>query len=174
MKRLTDEQSHYYKVLNSDKYTSEQICRKATAYTLTPVPGEPGWDEITYYQDSPFDQNGNPVPTEYVYVLANHSMPGMVKIGMTIRDVNTRANEISGTTGVPTPWIPVYSFKCFDAYKLEQELHKYLDAVRVAKNREMFNMHSKDAIDIVNKIGEKYTIAPLNTVTSDFKTENND
>jgi len=162
MKRLTDEQSHYYKVLDTNKYTPVQIIQKATAFTLIPIPNEPGWESVTYYQDSPFDKDGNPTPTEYVYVLANISMPGMVKIGMTIRDVDTRAKEISGATGVPTPWLPVYSFRCFNSYILEQEIHVYLDAVRISQNREMFHMHSKEAIDVVNQIGKKYTIAPLN------------
>jgi hypothetical protein len=141
--------------------TPEQVCDKATAFTLTPDPANPGWDLVTYYQDSPLDRDGNLVPTEYVYVLVNKSMPDMVKIGMTIREVDQRAKEISGATGVPTPWIPVYSFKCFNSYKLEQELHAHLDAVRVSGNREMFYLHSKDAIDIVNQLGVKYTISPL-------------
>jgi hypothetical protein len=88
-------------------------------------------------------------------------MPDMVKIGMTVRDVDERAKEISGATGVPTPWVPVYSFKCFNSYKLEQELHEHLDAVRVAGNREMFYMHSRDAITTVKKLGDKYTLPPL-------------
>jgi hypothetical protein len=85
----------------------------------------------------------------------------MVKIGMTIRDVDTRAKEISGATGVPTPWIPVYSFKCYNSYKLEQELHHHLTAVRVADNREMFFMKIADAIKAVESLGEKYSLMPL-------------
>ncbi len=160
-KRITIEDAHYYKPLNVDELSPEVVCRKATAFTLTPDPDMPGWDLVNYYQDSPIDQSGNLVPTEYVYVLVNKSMPDMVKIGMTIREVEERAKEISGATGVPTPWVPVYSFKCFNSYKLEQELHEHLDAVRVAGNREMFYMHSRDAIDTVKKLGDKYTIAPL-------------
>lgn len=160
MKRLTQEQAHFYKALDTEKFTVEELCRRAVAFTLTPDPLDPKWDLVTYYQESVFDQSGNLVPSEYVYVLINNSIPGMVKIGMTVRDVETRANEISGATGVPTPWIPVHSFKCFNSYQLEQELHAHLDSVRVAANREMFNMNSKDAIDIVNQIGEKYTVVP--------------
>lgn len=161
LKRITNEQAHYYKLLDSDKLSPEEICRKSVAFTLTPDPASPGWEFIHYYQDSPLDQSGNLVPTEYVYVLVNKSMPDMVKIGMTVREVEERAKEISGATGVPTPWVPVYSFKCFNSYKLEQEIHEHLDAVRVAGNREMFYMHSRDAIDTVKKLGDKYTIAPL-------------
>ena len=161
LKRITNDQAHYYKLLDSDKLSPEEICRKSVAFTLTPDPASPGWEFIHYYQDSPLDQSGNLVPTEYVYVLVNKSMPDMVKIGMTIREVEERAKEISGATGVPTPWVPVYSFKCFNSYKLEQEIHEHLNAVRVADNREMFYMHSRDAIDTVKKLGDKYTIAPL-------------
>ena len=161
IKRITQEQAHYYKLLDSDKLSPEELCRKSVAFTLTPDPANPGWEFINYYQDSPIDQNGNLVPTEYVYVLVNKSMPDMVKIGMTVRDVDERAKEISGATGVPTPWVPVYSFKCFNSYKLEQELHEHLDAVRVAGNREMFYIHSNDAITTVKKLGDKYTLAPL-------------
>lgn len=161
LKRITNEQAHYYKLLDSDKLSPEEICRKSVAFTLTPDPASPGWEFVHYYQNSPFDQSGKLVPTEYVYVLVNKSMPDMVKIGMTVREVEERAKEISGATGVPTPWVPVYSFKCFNSYKLEQEIHEHLGAVRVTGNREMFYMHSRDAIDTVKKLGDKYTIAPL-------------
>jgi hypothetical protein len=161
LKCITNEQAHYYKLLDSDKLSPEEICRKSVAFTLTPDPASPGWEFIHYYQDSPLDQSGNLVPTEYVYILVNKSMPDMVKIGMTIREVEERAKEISGATGVPTPWVPVFSFKCFNSYKLEQELHEHLNAVRVADNREMFYMHSRDAIDTVKKLGDKYTLPPL-------------
>jgi len=161
LKKITLEEAHFYKVLDPDKLTSDQICNKATAFTLTPDPTEPGWELVTYYQDSPIDQSGNLVPTEYVYVLVNKSMPDMVKIGMTIREVDQRAKEISGATGVPTPWIPVFSFKCFNSHKFEQEIHEHLDAVRVSGNREMFYLHSKDAIETVKLLGAKYIISPL-------------
>ena len=161
LKRITIEDAHFYKSLNMDELSPEVVCRKATAFTLTPDPDMPGWDLVSYYQDSPVDQDGNLVPTEYVYVLINKSMPQMVKIGMTIREVDQRVKEISGATGVPTPWVPIYSFKCFNSYKLEQELHAHLDAVRVSGNREMFYLHSKDAIETVKLLGAKYTISPL-------------
>jgi len=156
--RITQEQAHYYRPLISNNLTPEQLCEKATAFTLIPDPDDPRWDIVTYYQDSPFSQDGSLHPTEFVYVLVNASCPGMVKIGMTVRDVDTRAKEISGATGVPTPWVPIYSFKCFNSYKLEQELHEYLDSVRVSGNREMFYMTSIDAVKIVEQLGTKYII----------------
>ena len=156
MQRITREQSHFYRLLDRSKLTSEEICRKATAFTLTLQ--EDGWETVDYYQDSPVDANGNLLPTEYVYVLVNRSMPGMVKIGMTIRTVEERALEISSATGVPTPWIPVYSFKCFRSGELETEMHSHLQALRVSDSREMFYLHSTDAIEVLKKLGEKYLL----------------
>ena len=52
---------------------------------------------------------------------------------------------------------------CFNSYKLEQELHKHLHAVKVAENREMFYMKTADAVRIVEQLGEKYTIPNLNS-----------
>jgi len=103
LRRITSDDAHFYKVVNGNELTSEQVCAKATAFTLTPDLQEAGWEKVTYYQDSPLDQHGKLVPNEYVYVLVNKSMPDMVKIGMTIREVEERAKEISGATGVPTP-----------------------------------------------------------------------
>lgn len=159
MQRITREQSHFYRLLDHNKLSSEEVCGRATAYTLTPQEG--GWEVVDYYQDSPLDANGHLLPTEYVYILVNRSMPGMVKIGMTIRTVEERAAEISSATGVPTPWIPVYSFKCFNSKELEAEIHSHLQSLRVSDSREMFHLHSTDAIEVLKKLGEKYLLPPL-------------
>ena len=160
LKRITPEQAHYYQPLISNRYTPEKLCEKAIAFTLTPDPNDPRWEIVTYYEDSPFAQDGSLTPTEFIYVLVNSSCPGIVKIGMTTRDVDTRAKEISGATGVPTPWVPIYSFRCFNSHNLEKELHKYLDAVRVADNREMFYMKAADAVKIVEQLGAGYNVFP--------------
>ena len=156
MQRITREQSHFYRLLDRSRLTSEEICRRATAFTLTLQ--DDGWETVDYYQDSPLDVNGNLLPTEYVYVLVNKSMPDMVKIGMTIRTVEERASEISSATGVPTPWIPVYSYKYFRSKELEAEVHHHLQSLRVAGNREMFYLHSTDAIEVLKQIGKKYLL----------------
>jgi hypothetical protein len=158
MKRITEAQAHHFLALRTG---DPHLTDKAIAFTLTPDPQDPKWEIITYYGETPYNQDGSLKPAEFVYVLVNASCPGMVKIGMTIRDVDTRAKEISGATGVPTPWIPVYSFKCYNSYKLEQELHHHLTAVRVADNREMFFMKIADAIKAVESLGEKYSLMPL-------------
>ncbi len=34
LKRITNEQAHYYKLLDSDKLSPEEICRKSVAFTF--------------------------------------------------------------------------------------------------------------------------------------------
>jgi hypothetical protein len=48
MKRIThDEISNYIKLNIHDPF----VCQKAIAYTLTPTPNDPKWEEIDYYAD---------------------------------------------------------------------------------------------------------------------------
>jgi hypothetical protein len=44
----------------------------------------------------------------YLYVLVNSSMPGLVKVGKTARSPTQRADELSGVTGVATPFIVAF------------------------------------------------------------------
>jgi ribosomal protein S27E len=41
----------------------------------------------------------------YVYVLSNESMPGLVKIGFTARDITKRVTELNSGTAVPAPFV---------------------------------------------------------------------
>lgn len=87
----------------------------------------------------------------YVYVMVNPSLPDMVKIGMTTKDPNERAKELSTATGVPTPFMLVFYKPFVDCYSTEQRIHQYLEdkGYRVNNNREFFNMPTKLAIDVV-------------------------
>jgi hypothetical protein len=81
----------------------------------------------------------------YVYVLTNPSMPGLVKIGSTDRPLGERITELSGATGVPTP----FTVECFiptnDYIRLEQELHTSLSKYRVREDREFFRVQDEEA-----------------------------
>jgi hypothetical protein len=48
MRKLTDEDVGFYQPLQFD---DPMLTKKAVAYTLTPMEGEPGWDEVMYYAD---------------------------------------------------------------------------------------------------------------------------
>ena len=58
----------------------------------------------------------------YVYILTNPSMPGLVKVGRTSRNVDLRAAEL-WHTGVPTKFEVYASEKTCDCVQLEAYIH---------------------------------------------------
>lgn len=116
-----------------------------------------GWFDIVYLFEPIIDPSGALRKEEWVYVLVNKSMLGMVKIGMTTNTVEERTKQINTATGVPTPWIPVYKFKCYGSRYLEKEVHDYLAQYRVAGNREMFAINAVTAQEIIEKLGTYYS-----------------
>ena len=154
MIRVTQEESKNYIKLRIEQ------SHKATAFTL--IPEDDSWDTVVYLADPVVDPSLALRPREYVYVLVNHSIPGMVKIGMTTLTPEERAQQISSATGVPTPWIPIYSFKCYRSDLLEADVHDRLAAFRVNDNREMFNVTSEQAQQVIEELGHKYSSAMWN------------
>ena len=74
----------------------------------------------------------------HVYILENDSMPGLLKIGKTVRNSRERAKELSNSTGVPTPFRVVFELSS-DKYEiLEREVHNKLARYRVGSKREFF------------------------------------
>lgn len=133
----------------------------ATYYTRIPStrPGYEDWEDVIYLSESIMDPSGAIRDPEWIYILVNKSMPGMVKIGMTTDTVEARAKQINAATGVPTPWIPVFKFRCYGSRFLEQEVHEYLAKERVNTHREMFNIDALTAQTIIEKLGTPYANA---------------
>lgn len=152
--RITPEQASRYVKLNG---SSEVVCHRAVAFTLTPS-AEVGWEDVTYYGEALVDPSYGYRSPEWVYVLVNQGIPGICKIGMTTTSVAQRVEEINSATGVITPWYPVYSYKCINSYYLEQEVHTYLEkrGYRVNPKREGFNITSTEAIRVIEELGVKY------------------
>ena len=87
----------------------------------------------------------------YIYVLANSSMPNVVKVGKTTRLPSLRAQELSGATGVATPFIVVYEKDFNDCDFAESYIHELLSikGFRVSHNREFFNAPVSEVINAV-------------------------
>lgn len=87
----------------------------------------------------------------YVYALINPSMQGLVKVGRTQRSPKNRAAELSGATGVPTPFIVVYHEHFEDCEQAESVIHSLLEGqgYRISDSREFFDA---DIVDIVKAI----------------------
>lgn len=153
IKRLSPEEAAKYRKLEEHQYSY------AIGYTLTP--DTDGFEIVTYYGESLHDIVGSTKRPEWIYVLANKHMPGILKIGFTKTSVYQRVNEINAPTGVIWPWFPVYSYKTTNGYFLEQELHRYMEGlgIRINQAREGFELDVDTAIDIIETIGSKYILA---------------
>ena len=163
MEQLTHDEAKKYRKLDTERDLHRSMYH-AIAYTLTPIPDSPGWEEITYYSYALLDPTDTIKKPEYVYILVNPSVPGICKIGFTTTTVYQRVGEINSATGVITPWYPVFSYKCPDGRMLERDIHEYLAMCgkRVNPNREGFQISSDEARVIIEKLGKKYLTNEIN------------
>lgn len=74
---------------------------------------------------------------QWIYFASNAAMPGLIKIGFTVRSPTERLLELDAT-GVPVPFQVSYAACVDNAHKLERLLHRELDHVRVRPDREFF------------------------------------
>ena len=136
----------------------------AKYYTITPIvdpqKASEGWEAVSYYSDKKRTyQIPTSVPSaQWVYVLSNPSMPGMVKIGYTNGDPEGRVKEINRATGIPTNFIVEYAIPCVNGYEVEQLVHEALDNVRVNNRKEFFNINIEEAKHLLDEIGKPYII----------------
>lgn len=111
----------------------------------------------------------------YVYILLNPSMPGLIKIGRTLRDSRMRARELT-STGVPTPFQVAFELFAEQHEALEAMVHNELNDFRVNPAREFFRYPLDKTIalllqlakppqnsaeryvaeDVTQRLGEKY------------------
>ena len=153
MERITVEESKNYV-----PYTDELLNGVIEYFTLTPSPEGGDWEDVTYYTSRKEDQytNRDGDGDSWVYVLKNPTMPGLLKIGSTSKSPDERAKQISRGTGVALPFNVVYAFRCFNAERLERELHKYFKSNRTNNQKEFFQMDLDDAKAGIIERGAKY------------------
>jgi DNA segregation ATPase FtsK/SpoIIIE-like protein len=93
----------------------------------------------------------------YIYALINYSMPGLVKVGRTARPPLDRLDELSGATGVPTPFQLVFDILVPDAPSAEQALHAILTerGYRYSDNREFFHAPIHEVVSLMLQLRER-------------------
>jgi len=81
----------------------------------------------------------------YIYCFSCPDMPGIVKIGMTLREPDIRLGEAnkSNTFKPPSPYIIDIAKKVKNPLQKEHSLHTLLDDVRVKTSREFFKITLK-------------------------------
>ena len=95
-----------------------------------------------------------------VYLLTNEAMPGMVKIGMTMRDdLTKRLNELY-TTGVPLPFSCAYACQVPQdrVQQIETALHAAFAPQRVNESREFFRVSTEQVIPILKAFNDMQEI----------------
>lgn len=86
----------------------------------------------------------------YVYVLSNKTMPGLVKIGHTLKTPSERARELSHATGVPTPFVVETAVYIRGNPELvERAVHAEFSKAR--KGKEFFKIGVAGAEDAIKK-----------------------
>lgn len=74
----------------------------------------------------------------FVYILSNKSFPGLYKVGYTTGSPAKRAKDLSGSTGVPTPFDVICYAEFADAERNELRVHDSIADLRVSDRREFF------------------------------------
>jgi|GEM_PF-4902286 len=95
----------------------------------------------------------------FVYVLANQSMPGIYKIGFTLKHPKERMMELSAATACPTPFTLLAFFGTSHPYEIEQSLHNDLAEYRVNASREFFKAPLAIIQDLIRQNADSCTDA---------------
>ena len=90
-----------------------------------------------------------------VYILTNPAMPDLIKIGYTMDTAEKRADELSQATGVPMRFevaTDIAALELEQCKRLEEEMHKELEAFRVNPRREFFKYSVADASRLLKRL----------------------
>lgn len=85
----------------------------------------------------------------WIYIL-KRARENTLKIGKTSRTPEERAEELSATTGVSTPFVVVHSREVKNMDECEKKVHKKLSKYRYRK--EFFDIDVKTAIEVVDEV----------------------
>ena len=148
MKKITVEEAE-----NLQPYERTPLSPNPPFYTVEQDENS-GWDKVRYFTNhSRVDKNSE--GSEYVYILKNEFMPGLLKIGYTYNDPLQRANQLF-KTGVPGEFEVIYTARCFNGMRVERAVHSALEQFRVRKDREFFKIDLPQAIQVIEEMREKY------------------
>lgn len=91
-----------------------------------------------------------------IYVLVNPSLEGLIKVGYTTRSIEERVKELSSSTSIPTPFIPIYWRRVSKVEHFEKIIHTQLKSSGFSHGKEYFKVAPPVVIDlIISLIGEK-------------------
>lgn len=87
----------------------------------------------------------------YVMRSAAHDK-NIFKIGLTTRNAEIRADELSRTTGAPDKYLVVQEWQVSDCRLAEKLVHDRLSQFRINPNREFFKVEYKQIINVIENV----------------------
>jgi hypothetical protein len=97
----------------------------------------------------------------FLYILVNPAMPNVVKVGQTERHPEVRAAELSGHSGIPTPFELVYACEVNDRVAAERAVLVALEPHRLSSDREFFTLSASEARQLVERVAADYIVNVL-------------
>lgn len=86
----------------------------------------------------------------FIYIMRSPvHQKNLFKIGFTRRDPEDRADDLSRTSGQPDNLLVIISWRVYEPYRVEQEIHRKLEARRLNSRREFFQDKLQDLRKIV-------------------------
>lgn len=93
------------------------------------------------------------MPSGFIYVLINPSMPGLAKVGKTTRQPAQRVAELSSATGIASPFLLAFHLPVANCDAAESWVHAQLESngFRASAQREFFNAPLHEIIEVVSR-----------------------
>ena len=88
----------------------------------------------------------------YIYILSNPSMQGLLKIGITSRDVRERVTQLSAATGVPKPFEIEYYCLTRDPEEIERSTQEHFSSRRAGRKKEFFEVPLLEAVQFIDSV----------------------
>ncbi len=88
----------------------------------------------------------------YIYILSNSAMQGLLKIGITSRDVRERVTQLSAATGVPRPFEIKYYCLTRDPDEIERSIREHFSSRRAGRKKEFFEISLLEAVQFIDSI----------------------
>jgi hypothetical protein len=102
----------------------------------------------------------------YLYILSNPSMPGLLKIGLTTRQVPDRVAELNAATGVPASFAIEAYFESTNPPAHEKSVHDRLRHSRV-RGKEFFRVSVEEAIQVVRAVTGQVPLGQIRQLSQD-------
>ena len=83
---------------------------------------------------------------QFVYILTNPSMPGLIKIGRTDDSLKARIKALNSHPGVPIPFEVHYACEVTDSINAEKTLHNIFEKERYNPKREFFTRNPESVV----------------------------